>query len=175
MGKSSDVFGISKIEIGDPGDGIPGVVLVEYNDIKEASATLKIPQSETVKIFSETRRGVPYRVLNAGSPDGPMFELEFLGLDIADWPLFLGGAEAAGKWTSPLTDVDIYKTVVLTTKPTDDAGTVLVFTMAYALLTSGFDGAITFNDLTPIKVKIEAMVPVSAIDVEGDALTVEEI
>lgn len=175
MAKSSDIFGISKLEIGDPGDGIMGATLVEYNDIKEATAVLKLPKKETVKIFSETRRGVPYRVISSGVTDGPMFDLEFLGLDLADWNKFLGGTFATGKWTFPKDDADIYKSVRITTKATDAAGTVLVFEIPYGLITSGIDSNLTYNDLTPIQVSIEAMVPVSALDVEGDVLTVEEV
>lgn len=175
MSKSSDIFGIAKFEYGAPGDGIMGATLVEYNDIKEATGVLKLPKKETVKIYSETRRGVPYKVISGGVTEGPMLNLEFLGLTLEDWNLFLGGTYAAGKWTFPKDDVDLFKSIRITTRPTDDAGTVLVFEIAYGLVTAGIDAAMTFNDLTPIQVTIEAMVPVSALDVEGDVLTVEEV
>jgi len=175
MGKSSDIFGISKLEIGAPGDGIMGTALTEFNDIKEGSATLTLPIEDTVKIFSETDRKVPYRVINAGSPDGPKLALELLGIDMDKWVEFLGGTYAAGKWTFPSTSQDLYKSVRLTTKPTDAAGTVLVIEMPYALLTAGIDAPLTFNDLAPITMTIEAMTPVSALGVVGDVLTIEQV
>ena len=175
MSNSSDVFGISKLEIGDPGDGIMGASLTEYNDLKEGQATLMLPKEDTVKIFSETRRGVPYRVISAGNAEGPKIECEFLGILLDDWLKFLGGTFSTGKWTYPPNKVDIYKSVRLTTKPTDAAGTVLVIEMPYALLTAGIDGPITFNDLTAIQCTMEAMMPVSALDVEGDVMTIEEV
>ena len=175
MSKSTDIFGISKLEIGAPGDGIMGAVLVEFNDLKEGAATLILPKEETTKIFSETRRGVPYRVISNGVADGPKIECELLGLDGDKWVDFFGGTYAAGKWTYPPSKADLYKSVRLTTKPTDAAGTVMVIEMPYALLTAGIDGALTFNDLTAIQVTMEAMMPVSALDVEGDVMTVEEV
>ena len=175
MPKSSDIFGISKLEIGDPGDGIMGAALEEFNDLKEGQATLILPKEETIKIFSETRRGVPYRVISAGNADGPMIACEFLGILLADWLKFLGGTFSTGKWTYPPSKGDLYKSVRLTTKPTDATGTILVFELPYALLTAGIDGPITFNDLTAIQCTMEAMMPVSAIDVEGDVMTVEEV
>ncbi len=175
MSKSSDIFGIGKLEIGDPGDGVMGTTLVEFNDIKEGSATLTLPKSETTKIFSETQRKAPYRVVSSGASDGPKLALEMLGLDMDKWIEFLGGTYATGKWTAPKTDVDIYKSIKLTTKPTDDEGTVLVIEMPYALLTAGIDNPLTFNDLTAIQVTMEAQIPVSAAGVEGDILTIEEV
>jgi len=175
MARKSDIFGISKLEIGAPGDGIMGIILVEFNDIKEGSATLMLPQSETTKIFSETDRKVPYRVIDAGASEGPKLSLELLGVDMSKWPDLLGGTYASGKWTAATTSADNYKSLRITTKPTDVLGTVLKIEMPYALITSGIDAVLTFNDLTPIKVTAEAMIPVSTSGVEGDALTIEQV
>lgn len=175
MGKSSDVFGISKLEIGAPGDGIMGATLVEFNDIKEGTAKLTLPKQDTSKIFSETRRNVPYRVITAGASEGPKISLEMLGIDLDAWVDFLGGTYATGKWTFPPASPELYKSVRLTTNPTDESGTVLVIEMPYALLTAGIDGPITFNDITAIQMTIEAMMPVSSGGVEGDVMTVEEV
>jgi len=177
MARKSDVFGISKFEIGAPGDGVMGSTLTEFSDIKEGSATLTLPQSDTVKIFSETARKTPYRVITSGATEGPKLQLEMLGIDLADWNGFFGGSYdvSTKKWTFPTSVTDIYKSVRLTTKATDAAGTVLVFEMPYALLTGGIDNTLTFNDLTPIKVTLEAMLPVAADGTEGDVLTVQQV
>jgi hypothetical protein len=175
MSKSSDIFGVSKFEVGACGDGVMGTTLVEFNDIAEGTATLNLPKNETIKLFSETNRKTPYRIIEGGVTEGPKLELELLGVDMDKWATFLGGTYASGKWTYPNTSTSIYKSVRLTTKETNDAGTVLQIDMPYALITSGIEGALTFNNLATIKVTIEAMVPWSAAGVEGTALTIEEV
>jgi hypothetical protein len=170
MSKSSDIFGISKFEVGTPGDGIMGTTLVEFSDIAEGTCTITLPKSETTKIFSEVERKIPYRVIDGGVSEGPKLELELLGVDMDKWETFLGGTYTTDKWVYPNTSVSIYKSVKLTTKETDGNGKKLTFNMPYALITSGVEGALTFNNLATIKVTIEAQIPFSAIGVEGDAL-----
>ena len=175
MANSSDIFGISKLEIGAPGDGVMGGSLVEYSGIREGSATLTLPVSDTIKIFSEQRRGAPYRVINAGSADAPMFELKLLGVDLDQWTDLLGGTYTAGtkKWAAPTSIESKYVSLRITTKETDDDGTYIIFEIPYALLTGGIAGTLTFNDLTDIDLKAEAMIPVSSLAVEGDPFTVQ--
>lgn len=175
MSKSSDIFGISKFEVGAPGNGIMGTTLTEYNDIAEGTATLTLPKADTVKIFSETNRKVPYRVIDGGTSEGPKLELELLGVNMADWVNFIGGTVENGVWKYPKTSVSIYKSIRLTTKETDDAGSKLQINMPYALITGGISGALTFKNLATIKLTIEAMSPYTTGGVEGDALFIEEV
>jgi len=173
MSKSSDIFGISSFQVGAAGDGVMGTSLTEYNDIAEGTAQLSIPKNETIKIFSETNRKTPYRVIDGGATEGPKIDLEILGVDITAWTEFLGGTYADGKWSFPNESVSIYRSVKLVTKETDDLGSKLEICMPYALITGGIEGAITFNNLATIKLSIEAMIPYSEALVEGEALYIE--
>jgi hypothetical protein len=175
MSKSSDIFGVSKFEVGEPGNGIMGTTLVEFSDIAEGTATLSLPKTETIKIFSEVDRKIPYRVIDGGATEGPKIELELLGVDMDKWATFLGGTYTTDHWVFPSTSVSIYKSVKLTTKETDAAGKKLTLNMPYALITAGIEGALTFNNLATIKVTLEAQLPVSTIGVEGDAFYINRI
>jgi hypothetical protein len=177
MSKKSDLFGVSKFEMGDPGDGIMGTSLTEFNDIMEGTVTIALPKAETVKIFSETNRVVPYRVISAGSKDAPKVELKLLGVDLDKWSKFLGGTYTAltKTWAIPSTSNDLYQSIRITTKETDAAGSKLAIEIPFGLLTAGIEGNLTYNNLANIAVTIEAMTPVSELGVEGNALIVKEV
>ena len=175
MAKKNDIFGIKDFKMGDPGDGIAGTTLVSFPDIKEASATLQIPIGDSVRFFSETNRGAAYRVINTGSTEGIMIKLQFLGLSLEDYPKFFGGTYLAGVYTPPTASPDIYQTIELSTKVTNAAGNFMKMVIPYAHIKGGINSALTFNDLTPIDVEVEALIPVSALGVEGAAFTLEEV
>lgn len=175
MSKSSDLFGVSKFEVGTCGDGIMGTTLVEFSDVAEGTATLSLPKTDTIKIFSEVDRKVPYRVIDGGAAEGPKIELELLGVDMDKWTTFLGGTYSTDQWIFPNNSASIYKSVKLTTKETDDTGKKLELCMPYALITAGIEGALTFNNLATIKVTIEALLPVSDLGVEGNAFYINRV
>lgn len=172
MGKKYDFYGVSKIQIGDPGDGVMGGTLVDFTDIAENTVAVNITKQEIEKMFTETDRNTPYRSFTGGEGSyNAVFGL--LGVTLEQLVDFLGGTHTAAgvgvdeKWVAPTTTPEIYKSIAIWTRETA-SGQNMVFFFPYAKLTAGTEGNLTFNNVANLAVEIEANLPVSAAGVEGD-------
>ena len=170
-----DLYGVSKIEIGAPGDGVMGTIFDEYLDIVKDSVSLVMPEPDTVEIYSETEQTSPYKIIPKQS-EGAKLEFALYGVDMSKFPDFLGGTwdDVNKKWIAPRTLTVIYKSVRITTSETDAEGNKLAVEMPYASIVAGIDGKLSSENLASLKVTCKAQVPIAADGTKGDPLVIAE-
>lgn len=175
MGKITDLYGVEKIEIGDPGDGIMGATLIEFPDVKEKSVSIDIPINEPKKIYTEKDRNLPYRTFK-GDSSNIVINFALFGVELDKLPIFLGGTYDVGppkKYIYPTNEIDIYQSIKITQRDTAE-GKRLVHYFPYCYIQGGIEGEFTFDDLASLSVRAEVNIPISAALVKGDPYYIQE-
>lgn len=172
MGKEQNILGISKFEMGVPGDGIMGASLTEFTHVEVNSMVFDGPQANTETIPSE--QDDSYITLNSDATPAKLV-VRLYGVDKADFPLLMGGTYTSGTktWDAPKVVPDIWLSVRLTGKEIN--GVKQVLEIPYGKIIAREQGNITKNGLPAIDVEITANTPVTALGVEGAPYSRKEV
>jgi hypothetical protein len=172
----SDLYGVSKFEVGTPGDGVMGTTLTEYAGIEKGSVVITMPEPEVVEIFTELEQVVPYRSIPQQSA-GVKMEVKLYGVPVANYVDFFGGTYTSGTktWDAPQSLTSIYKSVRVTTKETNADGDYLKIEMPNALVTAGIEGSLTSDSMATVKLTFTAQIPISALGVRGNPLSLIQV
>lgn len=170
MARKDNLLGIEKFEMGPVGDGIMGAALTTFGDIEIGSPNIEGQTATENTIPTEDNDA--YITLNADVTP-TKFKIRLYGVAKSDYPMILGGTYAGSKWSEPKIKPNIFLSTRITGTAID--GFKNVVEMAYAKVNAKIQGTITKDKLPAIDIEITANVPVSAAQVEGAAVTIEEI
>ncbi|SFS30796.1 hypothetical protein [Lutibacter maritimus] len=159
MGKTQNLLGVGKFEMGVPGDGIMGAALTEFSEVEVNSMVFDGPQANTETIPTEQEDS--YITLNSNATPAKLV-VRLYGVDKADFPMLMGGTYTAGTktWDAPEVVPDIWLSVRLTGK--EISGVKQVLEIPYGKINAREQGNITKNGLPAIDVEIIANTPVAA-------------
>lgn len=131
-------IGISKIEYGDVGDGIPGVTLTEITDpIAEGSVAFSFSEPTETNIMSETSDVPVATILTKEDPE--YIEFALITPEAATLAALAGGTATSDKWDAPSSVPEINQTIKITTKTKDSEA--IEYTIVNAKVVSRFNQA----------------------------------
>jgi hypothetical protein len=108
-------LGISKIEYGDPGDGVPGTTLTEITDnIAEGSVVFSFADPTEYKVMAEETDDPVY--VQNHKEDVSYVEFALISPAAATLEDLAGGSTTGDKWEAPYSIPEIIQTVKITTK-----------------------------------------------------------
>lgn len=164
MAQEKNIFGVAKIELGAPGDGIMGASLTEFPDVEVGSVNIEGSQANQTTIPTETNDS--YITLNDAA-SAATATVRLYGVTPTQMVLLAGGAVSGvdGLWEAPGSIPDIYLSFRLTGKPLN--GEYGVIEMAYAKVVARLQGTITKNGLPAVDLLITANTPIAADTTEG--------
>lgn len=163
---------VTKFEMGDPGDGIMGASLTQFNGIRKGTMSLSLPAPETTNIETEESEGA-FLVI-AGSRV-MTFQLELVGVALADWVKFLGGTyDSPTKTFSMPTSSPIIKQSVKITGQNEN-GVAQEIQIPLAQITGALDGALTKDDARGLIVNGSILTPyTTAGDIQTPMMIVDK-
>lgn len=170
MAKYNNLLGLEKVEIGDPGDGIMGADLTEFNDIEVGSVTIEGANANEENIPTEAND--TYLTVD-GTVDPTSITLRLFGVTAEQRVQLMGGkvgtvddGEDEGSYMAPVGKPAIYKSFKATSKTID--GKRGVFKIPYGKVNAREQGTITKNGLPAVDITITANTPESEAGVEGN-------
>lgn len=156
---------VTKFEMGDPGDGVMGATLTQFNGIRKGTLTLTVPKPETTNVETEESEGA-FLVI-AGSRV-MTFQLELVGVALAEWVKFLGGTyDSPTKTFSMPTASPVIKQSVKITGQNEN-GVAQEINFPLAQITGAIEGALTKDDARGLVVAGNILTPYTA---AGDVQT----
>jgi len=170
MSAKNNILGIEKFELGAPGDGIMGAALTEFTDIEVNSVSIEGEQANEETIPTEANDS--YITLNADVTPAKL-TVRLFGVDLADYPMLMGGTFSVDKWEAPKVKPNIFLSAMLTSFEVD--GFKKTISIPYAKVNARLQGNITKNGLPAIDIEITANTPVSAAQVEGAPYVIQDV
>lgn len=170
MASNQNILGVETFKLGAPGDGIMGVSLTEFPDIEVNSIVIDGEQANEETIPTEANDS--YITLNADVT--PMkLTIRLYGVDLADYPLLMGGTFTTDHWDSPKVKPNIFLSceLVSTLIGPDQR----MIEIPYGKVNARVQGNITKNGLPAVDIEITANTPVSASQVEGPPYTITDV
>lgn len=111
----SVALGISKLEQGTPGDGVPGASLSEVADgIAEGTVGFSFSEPTESNINSEQSDTPVHTIISKEDPE--YIEFSLISPTAATMVIFAGGTATGDKWEMPTAIPEINRTIKLTTK-----------------------------------------------------------
>lgn len=169
MAKENNILGVTGIFIGDPGDGVMGTDLIEFNDIEVGSTGLEGSQANEETISTEGNDAY-LTVDNDATPTTLTFRA--YGVTPEQRVELMGGrvgtsadGEDEGNYLAPSSIVPIYKSVKLVGKEIN--GKRGVFKIPYGKVTARESGTITKNGLPAVEIAVTANTPETSAGVKG--------
>lgn len=169
MAKENNILGVTGIFIGDPGDGVMGTTLTEFNDIEVGSTGLEGSEANEETIATESNDSY-LTVDNTATPTTLTFRL--YGLTPAQRVELMGGRVGGvedvgdeGNYLAPSSIEPIYKSVKLVGKEIN--GKRGIIKVPFGKLVARESGTITKNGLPAVEVRVTANTPESQAGVEG--------
>ena len=136
-GTLSLAVGISKLEIGVVGDGVPSAAYVQYYNVKDESVIFDFPPPEETNLMIEEQQE-PYYTLDNAVPVAVEFSI--YGLTAAEKVILMGGVATSKEWASPVTRPEIFMSVKITTD-TNKEGDYTEYEIVNAKLMWSYDTA----------------------------------
>lgn len=170
MSSIMNILGIDTFKLGVPGDGIMGASLTEFTDIEVNSIVFDGEQANEETIPTESNDS--YLTLNADVTPAKM-TIRLYGVDLADYPLLMGGAFDTDHWDSPKVKPNIWLSCELVS--TLISGTQRQIEIPYGKINARLQGNITKNGIPAIDIEITANVPISAAQAEGPPYTITDV
>lgn len=131
-------IGISKIEYGDVGDGIPGASLAAITEpIAEGSVSFSFSEPTETNIMSETSDTPVVTILTKEDPE--YIEFAIITPEAATLAALAGGEATGDSWDAPSTVPEINQTVKITTKASAEEQ--ITYTIVNAKIVSRFNQA----------------------------------
>lgn len=160
--KKYDLFGVTKILIGDPSDDLNEANFdeVDAKFITTNSVQIVKPIPTTTNI--DTEGDDAYRTLR-DSVDPSQVNFQLYGLPLEFWPLFMGGTHDPlnDTWEEDDSVKDNYKSIIIYTGQTDSAGNQIKLTFPYCNVFAGFGGNnLTKNAIESISVEAYVNAPI---------------
>ena len=164
MGQKKNIFGVAKIELGAPGDGIMGASLTEFSEIEVGSVNIEGSQANQSTIPTEDNDS--YITLNDAATAATL-TARLYGVTPTQMVMLAGGVVNGtdGLWEAPGSIPNIFLSCRLTGKPL--GGEYGVIEMAYAKVVARLQGTITKNGLPAVDLLITANTPIAADTTEG--------
>lgn len=170
MASDKNILGIESFKLGAPGDGIMGVSLTTFPDIEVNSIVIDGEQANEETIPTEANDS--YITLNADVT--PMkLTIRLYGVDLADYPMLMGGTFSVDNWESPKVKPNIFLSCELVS--TAIGTNKRKVEIPYGKVNARLQGNITKNGLPAIDIEITANTPVSAIQVEGAPYVITDV
>lgn len=170
MASDKNILGIETFKLGAPGDGVMGVTLTEFTDIEVNSMVFDGEQANQETIPTEANDS--YLTLNADVTPAKV-TIRLFGVDIADYPLLMGGTFTTDHWDSPKVKPNIFLSCEIVATPIDTNQRMIE--IPYGKVNARLQGNITKNGLPAIDIEITANTPISAAQVEGPPYTITDI
>lgn len=169
MAKSNNILGLQAVYIGDPGDGVMGTTLTEYNDVEVGSVTIEGANANEENIPTEAND--TYLTVD-GTVDPTSITLRLFGVTAEQRVELMGGkvgtvddGEDEGNYMAPAAKPSLYKSFKAVGKTID--GKRGVFKIPYGKINAREQGTITKNGLPAVDVTITANTPESQAGEEG--------
>ena len=172
MAKNDNVLGVEKIEIGNPGDGIMGASLTEFNVVELNSVVFSGAESSEETITTEQEDAY----LTVGNVSNPTtFEFRLFEVWGTAAVLLLGGTfdSVNGEYLAPESVPDKFLSIRLTSKAIN--GFYMEIEFPYARVSARHDGSITRNNLLAVAVNATANTPVTDLGVKGAPYTIRKV
>ena len=135
---ASKAIGVSKIEYGTVGDGVPPTSWTEITDaIVEGSVNFNFSEPTETKIGQETSDEA-YHVITT-KDDADYVEFALLSPEAATLGVLMGGTVATDKWSAATSIAEIVKSVKITTSTI--AGEYIEYTIVNGKINARFDQA----------------------------------
>ncbi|CAL67387.1 hypothetical protein [Christiangramia forsetii] len=169
MSKQHNFLGIVAVYFGDPGDGVMGDTLTEFNDIEVGSTTLEGASANEENIPTESND--TYITVD-GTVDPTNMVVRLFGVTPEQRVQLMGGkvgtvddGEDEGNYMAPAGKPSIYQSFKAVGKTVDGKRGVLK--IPYGKISARDQGTLTKNGLPAVEVRITANTPESAAGDEG--------
>jgi len=168
----SKAIGISKVEYGTVGDGVPAIAFTEIAEaFVEESVVFGFGEPSDTKIPQETKDTAYHTITTKEDPD--YIEFKLLTPAAATLVTLMGGSATGEKWEEPPAIPEINLTIKITTKTV--GGYYYEYTIVNGKVVGRLDGAPSKKKAETVNIRVYKEAAITAAGAENTPFTRERV